>query len=176
MRLKLAQLRANGFDIDESLLDRVIESSQGGRLAKIDIVDRDEFQNLFANEMSDAVCHLAVQPGVRYSPEDPYAYIDSNIVAFRNVLECYRHYDVPHLVYASSSSVYGNTKQVPFTTDNSVNEPISLYAATKKSDELMAYCYGHLYHFSTTGLRFFTVYGPWGRVDMAMFKFLPSFK
>ena len=171
VRLKLARLKKSGFDIDEILLDQVIESSQGGRFAKIDIADRDEFQKLFANETFDAVCHLAAQPGVRYSLENPYAYIDSNIVAFLNVLECCRHYNIPHLVYASSSSVYGNTKQVPFTTDDPVNEPISLYAATKKSDELMAYCYGHLYNFSTTGLRFFTVYGPWGRVDMAMFKF-----
>ena len=171
VRLKLARLRISGFDIDEILLDQTIESAQGGRFAKIDIADRDEFQMLFANEKFDAVCHLAAQPGVRYSIDNPYAYIDSNIVAFLNVLECCRHYDVPYLVYASSSSVYGNTTQVPFSTDDPVNKPISLYAATKKSNELMAYCYGHLYHFSTTGLRFFTVYGPWGRVDMAMFKF-----
>ena len=171
VRLKLARLRMSGFDIDEILLDQVIESKQGGRFAKFDLADRDELQKIFANEKFDAVCHLAAQPGVRYSLENPYAYIDSNIVAFLNILECCRHYDVPHLVYASSSSVYGNTKQVPFTTDDPVNEPISLYAATKKSDELMAYCYGHLYHFATTGLRCFTVYGPWGRVDMAMFKF-----
>ena len=171
VRMKLARLRASGFDVDEILQDRIIGSSQGGRFAKIDIADRDGFQKLFANEKFDAVCHLAAQPGVRYSIENPYAYIDSNIVAFLNVLECCRHYDVPHLVYASSSSVYGNAKQAPFTTDDPVNEPISLYAATKRSDELMAYCYEHLYHFAATGLRFFTVYGPWGRVDMAMFKF-----
>ena len=171
VRLKLARLRLSGFDIDEILLDQVIESKQGGRFAKFDLADRDELQKVFKNEKFDAVCHLAAQPGVRYSLENPYAYIDSNIVAFLNMLECCRHYDVPHLVYASSSSVYGNTKRVPFTTDDPVNEPVSLYAATKKSDELMAYCYGHLYRFATTGLRFFTVYGPWGRVDMAMFKF-----
>lgn len=171
VRLKLARLRMSGFDIDEILLDQVIESKQGGRFAKFDLADRDELQKIFANERFDAVCHLAAQPGVRYSLENPYAYIDSNIVAFLNVLECCRHYAVPHLVYASSSSVYGNTKRVPFSVDDPVNEPISLYAATKKSDELMAYCYGHLYRFATTGLRFFTVYGPWGRVDMAMFKF-----
>ena len=171
VRLKLARLRLSGFDIDEILLDQVIESKQGGRFAKFDLADRDELQKVFKNEKFDAVCHLAAQPGVRYSLENPYAYIDSNIVAFLNMLECCRHYDVPHLVYASSSSVYGNTKRVPFTTDDPVNEPVSLYAATKKSDELMAYCYGHLYRFATTGLRFFTVYGPWGRTDMAMFKF-----
>jgi UDP-glucuronate 4-epimerase len=171
VRLKLARLRLSGFDVDEILLDQVIESKQGGRFAKFDLADRDELQKIFANEKFDAVCHLAAQPGVRYSLENPYAYIDSNIVAFLNVLECCRHYEVPHLVYASSSSVYGNTKRVPFSVDDPVNEPISLYAATKKSDELMAYCYGHLYRFATTGLRFFTVYGPWGRVDMAMFKF-----
>ena len=171
VRLKLARLRMSGFDVDEILLDQVIESKQGGRFAKFDLADRDELQKIFVNERFDAVCHLAAQPGVRYSLENPYAYIDSNIVAFLNVLECCRHYEVPHLVYASSSSVYGNTKRVPFSVDDPVNEPISLYAATKKSDELMAYCYGHLYRFATTGLRFFTVYGPWGRVDMAMFKF-----
>ena len=171
VRLKLARLKQSGFDIDEILLDQVIESKQGGRFAKFDLADRDELIKIFENEKFDAVCHLAAQPGVRYSLENPYAYIDSNIVAFLNVLECCRHYEVPHLVYASSSSVYGNTKRVPFSVDDPVNEPVSLYAATKKSDELMAYCYGHLYRFATTGLRFFTVYGPWGRVDMAMFKF-----
>lgn len=171
MKLKLDRLRVSGFDVDEIMPGQVVESKQGGRFIKIDLADRDELQKLFKNERFDAVCHLAAQPGVRYSLENPYAYIDSNIVAFLNVLECCRHYDVRHLVYASSSSVYGNTKRVPFTTDDPVNEPVSLYAATKKSDELMAYCYGHIYRFATTGLRFFTVYGPWGRVDMAMFKF-----
>lgn len=171
IRLKLARLKMSGFDVDEIVPNKMIESSRGGRFAKIDIADRDEFKKLFMTEKFDAVCHLAAQPGVRYSIENPYAYIDANIVAFLNVLECCRHYGVPHLVYASSSSVYGNTKQVPFSIDDPVNEPVSLYAATKKSNELMAYCYTHLYRFSTTGLRFFTVYGPWGRTDMAMFKF-----
>lgn len=171
VRLKLARLNVCGFDVDSIRPNRMIESSQGGCFAKIDIADHEEFQKLFVGEKFDVVCHLAAQPGVRYSIENPYAYIESNIVAFLNVLECCRHFDVPHLVYASSSSVYGNTKQVPFSINDPVNEPISLYAATKKSDELMAYCYSHLYHFSTTGLRFFTVYGPWGRTDMAMFKF-----
>ena len=171
IRLKLARLKMSGFDVDNIPLNKIIDSSLGGRFARIDIVDRDNFQKLFSHEKFDAVCHLAAQPGVRYSIENPYAYIDSNIVGFLNVLECCRHHEVPHLVYASSSSVYGNTKQVPFSTDDPVNEPISLYAATKKSNELMAYCYCHLYHFSTTALRFFTVYGPWGRTDMAMFKF-----
>ena len=171
VRLKLARLRMSGFDIDEILLDQVIESSQGGRFAKIDIADRDELQKLFDNERFDAVCHLAAQPGVRYSMENPYAYIDSNIVAFLNLLECCRNNNIRHLVYASSSSVYGNSTRIPFSIDDPVNQPISLYAATKKSNELMAYCYTHLYKFSATGLRFFTVYGPWGRTDMAMFKF-----
>ena len=171
MKLKLDRLRVSGFDVDEIMPGQVVESKQGGRFIKIDLADRDELQKLFKNERFDAVCHLAAQPGVRYSLENPYTYIDSNIVAFLNVLECCRHYDVRHLIYASSSSVYGNTKRVPFSTDDPVNEPVSLYAATKKSDELMAYCYGHIYRFATTGLRFFTVYGPWGRVDMAMFKF-----
>lgn len=171
VELKLARLKESGFDTSMISPNRILESSSGGRFAKIDIADCDQFRKLFDNERFDAICHLAAQPGVRYSIENPHAYIDSNIVAFLNVLECCRHYSVPHLVYASSSSVYGNTRRVPFTTDDPVNEPISLYAATKKSDELMAYCYEHLYHFSTTGLRFFTVYGPWGRIDMAMFKF-----
>ena len=171
VKLKLARLKVIGFNIDELLLDQIIESSQGGRFAKLDLADRDNLQAIFANEKFDAVCHLAAQPGVRYSLENPYAYIDSNIVAFLNILECCRHYNVSHLVYASSSSVYGNTEKIPFTIDDPVNKPVSLYAATKKCDEMMAYCYEHLYHFSTTGLRFFTVYGPWGRTDMAMFKF-----
>ena len=117
------------------------------------------------------VCNLAAQAGVRYSLENPEAYIDSNVVGFLNILECCRHYNVKHLVYASSSSVYGLNTKIPFETSDNVDHPISLYAATKKSNELMAHTYSHLYGFPTTGLRFFTVYGPWGRPDMAMFLF-----
>jgi len=136
-----------------------------------DITDDTLLSNLFAEEGFDIVCNLAAQAGVRYSLENPKAYIESNIVGFVNILECCRHNNVKHLVYASSSSVYGMNKKVPFTTTDNVDHPISLYAATKKSNELMAYTYSHLYGFQTTGLRFFTVYGPWGRPDMAMFLF-----
>jgi len=126
---------------------------------------------LFKTEKFDVVCNLAAQAGVRYSLENPETYIDSNIVGFLNILECCRHYNIKHLVYASSSSVYGLNTKIPFETTDNVDHPISLYAATKKSNELMAYTYSHLYGFPTTGLRFFTVYGPWGRPDMAMFLF-----
>jgi UDP-glucuronate 4-epimerase len=126
---------------------------------------------LFKKYTFDMVCNLAAQPGVRYSIENPQAYIDSNINGFLNILECCRRHNVKRLVYASSSSVYGNTDKTPFEETANVDTPISLYAATKKSNELMAHTYSHLYKFETIGLRFFTVYGPWGRPDMAMFLF-----
>ena len=129
---------------------------------------------LFENEHFDIVCHLAAQAGVRYSLENPHAYIDSNIVGFLDILEGCRNSKVKHLVYASSSSVYGMNAKVPFSVDDSVDHPVSLYAATKKSNELMAHCYSYLFDLPTTGLRFFTVYGPWGRPDMALFKFTRS--
>lgn len=116
-------------------------------------------------------CHLAAQPGVRYSLQNPYVYIDSNISGTLNILEGCRHHPISHFVYASSSSVYGDDATVPFLTDARVDHPVSLYAVIKKSNELMAYCYSQLFHIPTTGLRFFTVYDPWGRFDMAMFKF-----
>jgi len=141
------------------------------KFIRSDITDNNVLSNLFADECFDIVCNLAAQAGVRYSLENPKAYVDSNIVGFVNILECCRHYQVKHLVYASSSSVYGMNKKVPFATTDNVDYPISLYAASKKSNELMAYTYTHLYGFRTTGLRFFTVYGPWGRPDMAMFLF-----
>ena len=133
--------------------------------------DRDNLPKLFKHQAFDKVCNLAAQAGVRYSLENPEAYIDSNLVGFLNILECCRNHDVKHLVYASSSSVYGLNEKIPFETSDSVDFPISLYAATKKSNELMAHSYGHLYGFKTTGLRFFTVYGPWNRPDMAMHLF-----
>lgn len=140
----------------------------------IDLADREAMTALFEAEQFDVVVNLAAQAGVRYSIDNPQVYIDSNIVGFANVLEGCRHSKVKHLVYASSSSVYGmNTKQ-PFSTDDRVDYPISLYAATKKSNELMAHSYSHLYNIPTTGLRFFTVYGPWGRPDMAAFKFVKA--
>jgi UDP-glucuronate 4-epimerase len=133
--------------------------------------DRDALPALFAGSKFDKVCHLAAQAGVRYSIEHPETYIDSNIVGFLNVLECCRNHNIKHLVYASSSSVYGLNSKIPFSTTDSVDHPISLYAATKKSNELMAHTYSHLFNFQTTGLRFFTVYGPWGRPDMALYLF-----
>lgn len=138
---------------------------------RLDLENREALPLLFSSQEFDAVCNLAAQAGVRYSLENPEAYIDSNIVGFHNILENCRNYKVKHLVYASSSSVYGLNEKIPFETSDSVDHPISLYAATKKSNELMAHTYSHLYGFLTTGLRFFTVYGPWGRPDMAMFLF-----
>ena len=133
--------------------------------------DKAKLMRLFKEEQFDAVCNLAAQAGVRYSLENPQAYISSNIVGFINILEACRHYPVKHLVYASSSSVYGNNTKMPLSTSDNVDHPISLYAATKKSNELMAHTYSHLFGLPTTGLRFFTVYGPWGRPDMALFIF-----
>ena len=138
---------------------------------KGDIVNRDLVNDLFQTNHFDIVVHLAAQAGVRYSIENPDAYIESNIIGFYNILEACRHHPVQHLIYASSSSVYGGNTKIPFSTDDNVDHPISLYAATKKSDELMAYCYSKLYDIPTTGLRFFTVYGPVGRPDMAYFSF-----
>lgn len=139
--------------------------------ARLDIADRVGMEKLFANEKFDRVIHLAAQAGVRYSLENPHAYADANLMGFLNILEGCRHTKVQHLVYASSSSVYGLNRKMPFSTDDSVDHPVSFYAATKKANELMAHTYAHLYGIPTTGLRFFTVYGPWGRPDMALFKF-----
>ncbi|NOH20160.1 NAD-dependent epimerase [Vibrio cyclitrophicus] len=140
-------------------------------LIKLDIADRDGMDRLFETEQFDRVIHLAAQAGVRYSIENPHAYADSNLVGHLNILEGCRHHKVKHLVYASSSSVYGLNAKTPFATSDSVDHPVSLYAATKKSNELMAHSYSHLYDIPTTGLRFFTVYGSWGRPDMAPFIF-----
>ena len=141
------------------------------RFVRMDVADRDGMQRLFAEERFDRVIHLAAQAGVRYSLKNPHAYVDSNLVGFVNVLEGCRHAGVQHLVYASSSSVYGGNTHMPFSVHDSVDHPVSLYAATKKANELMAHTYSHLYGLPTTGLRFFTVYGPWGRPDMALFLF-----
>ncbi len=141
------------------------------RFIQLNLEDRTNIENLFNSENFDIVCNLAAQAGVRYSIENPHAYIDSNIVGFLNVLESSRRTDVKHFVYASSSSVYGANEALPFSTNHNVDHPVSLYAATKKSNELMAHSYSHLYNIPTTGLRFFTVYGPWGRPDMALFLF-----
>ncbi|GAB2931505.1 NAD-dependent epimerase [Rheinheimera gaetbuli] len=141
------------------------------RFIKLDLADREAMAQLFATEQFQRVIHLGAQAGVRYSIENPMAYVDSNLVGTVTILEGCRHNKVEHLVYASSSSVYGNQQKVPFSETDSVDTPISLYAATKKSNELMAHTYSHLYQLPTTGLRFFTVYGPWGRPDMAPWLF-----
>jgi UDP-glucuronate 4-epimerase len=138
---------------------------------RMNLEDRENLNLLFKNERFDRVCNLAAQAGVRYSLTNPYSYIDSNITGFINILEACRHHGVRHLVYASSSSVYGLNETIPFSEKDNVDHPISLYAATKKANELMAHTYSHLYNLPTTGLRFFTVYGPWGRPDMALFIF-----
>lgn len=138
---------------------------------RMNLEDREQLPLLFKKEKVDIVCNLAAQAGVRHSIKNPEAYIDSNIVGYLNILECCRHNNIKHFIYASSSSVYGENKKVPFNISDNVNYPISLYAATKKSNELMAHTYSHLYNIPTTGLRFFTVYGPWGRPDMAIYLF-----
>jgi len=156
--------------LKENLLKR-LTGHANFRFVKLDVADRPGMEKLFAEEKFDKVIHLAAQAGVRYSLKNPHAYVDSNLVGFMNILEGCRHNQVQHLVYASSSSVYGGNTKMPFSEHDSVDHPVSLYAATKKANELMAHTYSHLYGLPTTGLRFFTVYGPWGRPDMALFLF-----
>ena len=173
-KLKFDRLNELGFSKTESeIFNNEVQSSKfkNLRFSRIDLIDNENIDNLFKKEQFEVVCNLAAQAGVRYSLINPKAYTDSNISGFLNILEGCRNYKVKHLVYASSSSVYGENKKVPFETSDNVDYPISLYAATKKSNELMAHSYGHLYGFKTTGLRFFTVYGPWGRPDMAYYLF-----
>lgn len=141
------------------------------RFIKMDLADKQAIMDLFSEEKFDVVVNLGAQAGVRYSIENPYAYMDSNVMGLMNILEAARHNPVNHLIYASSSSVYGGNSKVPFSTEDNVDHPVSLYAATKKSSELMAHAYSNLYHIPTTGLRFFTVYGPMGRPDMAYYGF-----
>ena len=138
---------------------------------KLKLENYEDLVKIFKDEKPEVVVNLAAQAGVRYSIDNPKAYIDANIVGFANILECCRHFDIQNLIYASSSSVYGANTSKPFSTSDNIDHPLSLYAATKKSNELMAHTYSHLYNLPTTGLRFFTVYGPWGRPDMALFKF-----
>jgi len=145
--------------------------SENFKIHRIDLEDREAVNMVFETEKADVVINLAAQAGVRYSLENPHAYIDSNIVGFMNILEACRHNKVGQLIYASSSSVYGANTSLPFSTSDNIDHPLSLYAATKKANELMAHTYSSLYNIPTTGLRFFTVYGPWGRPDMALFKF-----
>ncbi|EML4850626.1 NAD-dependent epimerase [Morganella morganii] len=141
---------------------------------KMDLSEKAAVSELFAAQKFERVIHLAAQPGVRYSIQNPMAYIDANILGHMNILEGCRHHNVGHLIYSSSSSVYGLNRKQPFSVEDDVDHPVSLYAATKKANELMSHSYSHLYHLPTTGLRFFTVYGPWGRPDMALFKFVKA--
>ena len=156
--------------LKEARLQR-IKDHRHFEFQKLDIIDREAMAELFQKQKFDAVMHLAAQAGVRYSITNPEAYVDANLVGFGNILEGCRHSEVKHLVFASSSSVYGANTKLPFSEHDNVDHPVSLSAATKKANELMAHCYAHLYKLPCTGLRFFTVYGPWGRPDMALFKF-----
>ena len=175
VNLKYARLNELGIAREhaEKFLNKAtgVKYNDSFQFVRMNLEDRENLPLLFSDSKFDVVCNLAAQAGVRYSIENPETYIDSNVVGFLNVLECCRHNDIQHLLYASSSSVYGENEKVPFATTDNVDYPISLYAATKKSNELMAYTYSHLYNIPTTGLRFFTVYGPWGRPDMAIYLF-----
>ncbi len=167
--LKYGRLAASGIRKEDAAPGAVAKSTMypGYRFMRMDLLDRDGLSALFAREGFDAVCNLAAQAGVRYSLRNPQAYVDSNITGFLNILEGCRHHRVGHLVFASSSSVYGLNERMPFSTSDNVDHPVSFYGATKKSNELMAHTYSHLFGIPVTGLRFFTVYGPWGRPDMA---------
>jgi len=173
INLKYARLEQVGVERDKLSAKDVIRSSKYNnyKFYRMKLEDRDSILKLFSIEKFDKVCNLAAQAGVRYSLENPFTYIDSNIVGFINILEGCRNNNVEHLAYASSSSVYGLNETMPFSTHQNVDHPISLYAASKKSNELMAHTYSYLFGLPTTGLRFFTVYGPWGRPDMALFIF-----
>jgi len=173
VKLKKDRLAFAGIN-SENLQDnvpQVSEKSSRYAFVKADLTNREVINNLFEAEKPDVAINLAAQAGVRYSLEYPQTYIDSNITGFLNILEGCRHHGVEHLIYASSSSVYGSNTNMPFSTEDCVDNPVSLYAASKKSNELMAHTYSHLFDIPTTGLRFFTVYGPWGRPDMALFIF-----
>jgi len=171
--LKYARLEACGISATEAGSGKITCSTTlpGYRFFKASLEDKSTLDRLLADEKFDAVCNLAAQAGVRYSLINPQAYVDSNITGFINILEACRHNPVKHLVFASSSSVYGSNTKMPLSTSDRTDNPVSLYAATKKSNELMAHAYSHLFNIPTTGLRFFTVYGPWGRPDMAAFLF-----
>lgn len=173
IRVKYGRLERSGILQDKIQYNQMIQSSKfpNYKFIQLNLEDKGNLEKLFAEEKFDKVVNLAAQAGVRYSLTNPDAYIDANIVGFLNILECCRHHNIKHLTYASSSSVYGLNEQQPFSTKDNVDHPISLYAASKKSNELMAHTYSHLFKIPTTGLRFFTVYGPWGRPDMALFLF-----
>lgn len=173
VRVKYGRLAHSGVPTDAIPLNRPVQSAShpGYRFVRMDLEDAKSLMGLFAQEQFDRVMHYAAQAGVRYSLTNPHAYMQSNFVAFLNLLEACRQHPVAHFAYASSSSVYGLNQTMPFSTSHNVDHPISLYAASKKSNELMAHTYSYLYDIPTTGLRFFTVYGPWGRPDMALFLF-----
>ncbi|MDO6739299.1 NAD-dependent epimerase [Wenyingzhuangia sp. 2_MG-2023] len=173
VNLKFARLNQLGIDKEQAAEfgNETASVSKEFKFKRINLEDKEAINELFEKENFQVVCNLAAQAGVRYSIENPQAYVDSNIVGYVNLLEACRNNDVKHLVYASSSSVYGLNSKIPFSTKDTVDTPISLYAASKKSNELMAHTYSHLFGFATTGLRFFTVYGPWGRPDMAAYLF-----
>jgi UDP-glucuronate 4-epimerase len=171
INLKLSRLRSLGIETENIKSGIEIGGLEGFIFLKLDLNNRDALFDLFNTGKFDIVVNLAAQAGVRYSLENPDAYIQSNILGFYNILEASKQFKIKHLIFASSSSVYGNSNEVPFRTDQRTDEPISLYAATKKSNEVIAYSYSHLYGLPITGLRFFTVYGPWGRPDMAYFIF-----
>jgi UDP-glucuronate 4-epimerase len=172
INLKMARLRELGIKtVYEHKLAKGEKYGNQFHFYKMNLEDQVQLPILFQKHKFDVVCNLAAQAGVRYSIEEPMVYVESNIVGFMNLLECMRNFKVKKLVYASSSSVYGNSDKVPFSTEENVDKPISLYAVTKKCNELMAHTYSHLFDIQTIGLRFFTVYGPWGRPDMAMFLF-----
>jgi UDP-glucuronate 4-epimerase len=174
VNLKLARLKEYGIPTQASIeYNHLLKSNTHTNYSfiKLQLEDKVNLDKLFKEEQFDVVINLAAQAGVRYSLTNPQAYIDSNIIGFTNILECCRHYKIKHLAYASSSSVYGLNEQMPLSTSQNVDHPMSLYAASKKSNELMAHVYSHLFNIPTTGLRFFTAYGPWGRPDMALFIF-----
>lgn len=176
VRVKYGRLNYAGIEKDRIEPNKLIQSSkhENYKFIQLDLTQSEELNTLFKDQSFDAVCHLAAQAGVRYSLTNPHAYMQSNIIGFLNILEACRHYKVMNLAYASSSSVYGLNENLPFSTSDNVDHPISLYAASKKSNELMAHTYSHLFGLRTTGLRFFTVYGPWGRPDMALFLFVKA--
>jgi UDP-glucuronate 4-epimerase len=171
--LKYGRLAETGINKDNVEYNKLVTSNtfENYQFIQLNLEDKQNIDTLFKQQRFDKVCNLAAQAGVRYSLVNPQAYIDSNIVGFANMLEVCRHNEISHLVYASSSSVYGLNESMPFSTSDNVDHPVSLYAASKKSNELMAHTYSHLFELPTTGLRFFTVYGPWGRPDMAPFLF-----
>lgn len=173
VNLKYARLAETGISRDAEQWHQKVQSTkyENYSFVRMNLEDHEQLNQTFEQEKFDKVCNLAAQAGVRYSLENPHAYINSNIVGFINILEACRHHNIIHLAYASSSSVYGNNTKMPLSTSDNVDHPISLYAATKKSNEMMAHTYSHLFGLPTTGLRFFTVYGPWGRPDMALFLF-----